>query len=212
MKSIKMRLPCPRLPLIPGVPTPHPTGHSAPGSQTVGSNAFKRHRLFPHPKSCLTAIYPAPHISPTNPLPATLAAPEIQTPFYPPTPVYIASAGIPDGPFVPLLPPFSPHREFQTPFYPPTPVISLSGNSQRSYSYVPQAGPCHFSPHRESSGPFAPQPPSFSPQRESRALTMRQHGNSNREAPGGRANIPPGPSQQTRIGWMGKRAFQSRNG
>ena len=41
--------------------------------------------------------------------------------------------------------------------------------------------------------------PSFSPQQESRALIMRQDFYANQDAPGGQADVAPGPLLQSRI-------------
>ena len=55
-----------------------------------------------------------------------------------------------------------------------------------------------------------PPPPSFSPQRESRALMMRQDGYPNQGAPGGQADLPPGTFLLTRNKLDGERALDSR--
>ena len=48
-------------------------------------------------------------------------------------------------------------------------------------------------------------PPPFSPQRESRALIMRQGGYANQHAPGGQVDVPRGPFLQTRITFDGRK-------
>ena len=53
-------------------------------------------------------------------------------------------------------------------------------------------------------------PPSFSSQRESRALMMRQDGYPNQGAPGGQADLPPGTFLLTRNKLDGERALDSR--
>ena len=55
-------------------------------------------------------------------------------------------------------------------------------------------------------------PPSFSPQRESRALVMRQDDYGSQDAPGGQDDIPPGPllHTHTRLDWRKGSGFPLR--
>ena len=112
----------------------------------------------------------------------------------------------------------------------PTPTVPCPRHSRRSGNPEPRQcantvkptktrrerrpGPCPPFPNRTqppvilaAAGIQSPQPPSFSPQRESRALTLRQHGHANEDAPGTGAgplpSIPqpyPAPRHSRRSG------------